>query len=357
MKILYHILHTNTTGADRWIYEGWKDAWQELGHQFYEFKEGDNLTEKIDRIKPDIFWTAYNITKIDRQKNLLKKIRQKRTKIFFFVDSLLNKEEFEIIKKEEIADIYIGEREPESMKEFEKLTGRKYHLIPNAADKKIHFPASPVKKYEYDIVYLGAKLPKKKWFFDNVLIPLTKKYKVGIFGPYWTIKDNFLRAAQKICKKIRFRLGVRFFNSFRIVIPPEEENLLYSSAKISLNFHEREPDGSQPHHILNQRTFKIPACGGFELCDYVPALRKYFTENEVIIARLDANDWFEKIDYYLKHDKKRVAIQNAGTKRALKDHTYCNRVKQVINLYKMIDTEKVNKTRDVLFAQNNINKK
>src|SRR5207248_8747832 len=62
--------------------------------------------------------------------------------------------------------------------------------------------------------------------------------------------------------------------------------LYYSSAKICLNFHEREPDGSQPHYIVNQRTFKIPACGGFQMCDEVPAIRKYFSDSEIVLLPL-----------------------------------------------------------------------
>ena len=82
MKILYHILYTNTTGADRWVYEGWKDAWRELGHQFYEFKDGDSLVKKVNEIRPDIFWTAYNLINIasNKQKNLLKKSTKKELK-------------------------------------------------------------------------------------------------------------------------------------------------------------------------------------------------------------------------------------------------------------------------------------
>ena len=91
-----------------------------------------------------------------------------------------------------------------------------------------------------------------------------------------------------------------------------------------MNFHEREPDGSQPHHILNQRTFKIPACGGFEICDNVTALRRYFTENEMVTAGINAKDWRKKIDYYLENEEERIMIQRAGTRRALKNHTYHN---------------------------------
>jgi len=333
MKILYYIPYPHSTGADHWIYEGWKGAFKDLGHEFFEATDYDDLKAKVELTNPDIFFVANLCDIVLKHSETLKWIRNKGIKIFLIVYWPLKKEEVKIIKEEEIADIYFGEREPESMVEFEKLTGRKYVLIPNAANKLLHFPTKPVKKYQYDVVYLGAKLPHKKWFTNNVLFPLTKKYNVGIFGPYWTLKDNLLRAGQKICRKIRFVKGADFFNKFRIIIPPEEENQLYSSAKICLNFHEREADGSQPHYILNQRTFKIPACGGFEICDYVPALRKYFFEDEVVMAALDPKDWFEKIDYYLTHEEERRKIQEKGTIRALKDHTYHNRVKQVVDLY------------------------
>ena len=332
MKILYYIPYPNATGADRWVYEGWKHAFGDLGHEFFIAMEYDNLKNKAIETRADIFFVANLADIILKHKEDLKFMRQKGIKIFLIVYLPLREKELEIIKDENIVDIYFGEREPESMKEFEQKTGRKYYLIPNAADKKSHFPTKSVAKYQYDIVYLGAKLPQKKWFFENVLIPLTKKYKVGIFGPYWTLKDNLLRLGQKICRKIRFVKGADFLNKFRIVIPPEEENLLYSSAKISLNFHERENDGSQPHYVLNQRTFKIPACGGFEICDWVPALRKYFEEDEMIMAK-DPDDWFSKIDYYLTHEEERRRIKEKGTKRALSDHTYHNRVERLLELY------------------------
>lgn len=337
MKILYHIPYPNATGADRWIYEGWRDALKDLGHEFFELTAHDNLEGKIKEVKPDIFWTAYNLMDVVKQKEKLKWVRAQGVNIFMRMSWPRTKEEVEVIRNEDIVDIYFDEREPESMKEFEELTNRKYHTVTNAANKFAHYPTMPVEKYQYDIVYLGAKLPSKKWFFDSVLLPLTKKYKVGIFGPYWTLKDNLLRASTKLCRDIKFKQGVVFLNNLRIVIPPEEENQLYSSAKICLNFHEREKDGSQPHYILNQRTFKIPACGGFEICDYVPALRRYFDEKEVVMADIDKEDWFEKIDYYLTHEDERKKIQKKGTERALRDHTYHNRVNQIERIYRSLE--------------------
>lgn len=339
MKILYHIPYPNGMGADRWIYEGWRDAFLDLGHEFFELTVFDDLREKLIKLSPNIFMTAMNLLDFQKIIGILKETRKRGTKIFLWVHWPPYKgleKAGEFLENEDIADIYFGEREPEGMGDFEQKTGKKYYVIPNAANRKLHFPTDPVKKYEYDIVYLGAYLPKKKWFFKKVLLPLTRKYKVGIFGPHWTLKDKTFGFFQKFCRIIKFKYGIDVINKFRITIPPEEENKLYSSAKISLNFHERESDGSQSHYILNQRTFKIPACGGFEICDYVPALRKYFTEDEMVMADLDPQDWFRKIDYYIKHENERKKIQEKGTLRALKEHTYHNRVEQIINLYKSL---------------------
>lgn len=338
MRILYHIPFLETPGAEHWIYMGWRDAFCDLGHEFFEFTAEHNLQSRLREVRPDIFITAINLLDPLKDPVVLQKARKLGVKVFLSVFWPLGKQHEEwkkILEKENIADIYFGEREPESMREFENMD-KSYHCIPNAANKLLHFPGESVLKYQYDIVYLGARLPKKEWFFKRVLLPLKNKYRVGIFGPYWTKRDLILAAAHKLCRMARSSLVASFLNRFRVTISPEDERLLYASSKICVNFHERESDGSQPHYILNQRTFKIPACGGFEICDFVPALRKYFAEDEVIMAQ-DEKDWIKKIEYYLTHKEERRRIQEKGTQRALLEHTYHNRVKQVIDLYQSIE--------------------
>lgn len=335
--ILYHIPNPRGTGADRWIYEGWRDAFVDMGYIFQTLTDYDKIDDKLRECNPDIFWTAYNLFDIVRGKDELKAMRARGVRVFMRLDWPRIDAEIEVIKNEEVADLYFDERELESMSGFKEETGREYYTVPNAANKLFHYPGSFTAKYDFDIAYLGAKLPMKKWFFDEVLMPLTKRYKVGIFGPYWTLKDNLLRVGSKFCGKFKFRYGVDLLNSKRILVPADEENLLYSSAKISLNFHEREADGSQPHYILNQRTFKIPACGGFQICDEIPAVRKYFKEDELITAAYDPKDWFDKIEYYISNEKARKAIQKKGTERALADHTYHNRIEMIMKLYEALD--------------------
>ena len=79
-------------------------------------------------------------------------------------------------------------------------------------------------------------------------------------------------------------------------------------------------------------TDALIARGGFGICDFVPpeiALRRYFTADEMVYAK-DEKDWFDKIDYYLKHDAEREEIKKKGTARALRDHMYTNRVKDIL---------------------------
>jgi len=336
MRILYYLPYVNGLGADYWIYHGWKHAFEDLNHDFATATAEDDLRLRVEEFKPDIFLVANLGNILLSDSDNMEWMRKKGVKVFLIVYWPLRPKEVEILINKDVADVYYGEREPESMHDFTRVTGRQYHLIPQAANRMWHFPTELSKEHEYDILYIGAKLAKKRQMFEEILLPLRKKYRVGIFGPYWTASDNVLRVCQKICRNAGFQNGADSINRIRFkrVIPSiETQRKLFASSRISLNFHEREPDGSQPHYILTQRTFVVPACGGFEICDYVPALRKYFAEDEMVMAK-DKNDWFEKIDYYLAHDDERRQIQLKGSQRALKDHTYHNRVEQVIDLYR-----------------------
>ena len=155
---------------------------------------------------------------------------------------------------------------------------------------------------------------------------------MGLWGPQWTTRDNVLRATSHACKSLEMRNLASLIDRRRVSLPAERENQLYSSAKISLNFHEREDDGTQPHYIVNQRTFKIPACGGFQICDYVPAIAKYFDKTEIVMAKIDAEEWVEKVQYFMRQEDARRDIQERGIKRAQADHMYTNRVELVLKL-------------------------
>lgn len=338
MIIFYHISYPNGLGADRWIYEGWRHAFEDLGHTVVTVTSREDIKREADLLQPDLLITYSSLWDFEIFLNQESRIMN-YGKVTMFVDGefLNNEVAVQLAKEGKLADIFFGERSVAMMPDFEKRTGHPYYVIANAADRRWHFPlrgssgqAAAVEKYQCDIAYVGAYLPKKEAQFKKLLLPLTKKYHVRIYGPYWTWKDLILLTGNKICRNLRLTKLGNWLNTKRVTLPPEDENKLYSSAKICINFHEREADG-RDYDLLNGRTFKIPASGGFEICDHVASLRKYFTEDEVVMAENDT-DWFAKIDYYMRHDTGRRAIQERGTARALRDHTYHNRVEQLLKL-------------------------
>jgi spore maturation protein CgeB len=235
----------------------------------------------------------------------------------------------------DIADLYCGEREADSMLHFEAQTGKRYVTMPQSANPSFHRPALFNPKFAYDVAFVGAKLPLKRWFNENVIAPLCKKYRVGLFGPCWTFRDNMLRAISKGARVIKYLPLARLCDRARISISEENEVALYASSKISLNFHEREPDNTQPHHIVNQRTFKIAACGGFQIVDPVAALPKYFASDEIVTAGFDSREWLDKVEYFLTHEAERKGIQERATARALGSHMAQNRVAQLEQLLRI----------------------
>jgi len=329
MKVLWQINYETGLGADRWIVSGYKAAFEDLGHAFFFWQSHEDLDERLREVKPDILVISQRSIRY-KVLPVLKTARADGTKVFIWVDSLFYQEPeaADILTHDDPGDVYHGETEEPWMERFRKETGKRYTVTPNAANHRLHFPTKPVKKYECDIAFLGANLPSKQEAFKTLLFPLVKRHRVRIYGPGWTFSDHVLRSLAGICRKAGWMKGNDWLSRKRISVPPEEENQLYSSAKVAINFHERG-ETLKTHVILNERTFKIPACGGFEICDFVPPLRKYFTEDEMVMAE-DDGDWFEKIDYYLHHENERKKIQAAGTARARRDHTYLNRAEQML---------------------------
>jgi hypothetical protein len=211
---------------------------------------------------------------------------------------------------------------------FEEETGYKYYTIPLAADKTL-LNTESINELFLDVVFIGTNLPQKKQYFNEYLLPLRNKYKLGVYGQDWNKSELIIGYVQRFGQYFNIPY-LRSIRKPRLKI--EDELRLYSSSIISINLHEdfqRKYGGD-----CNERTFKIPLYGGFEITDDVACIRKYFKEDKEIVIAKDRNDWFDKIDYYIKNPDKRFSIMKAGRKRVLKDHTYHSRVEQIINIYR-----------------------
>ncbi|MEK7093762.1 MAG: glycosyltransferase, partial [Patescibacteria group bacterium] len=325
-------------GADRWVVTGFRDAFESAGHKADFFTEKDNLRGKLETFRPDIFITNIDIFRLDpKAADHIKAAKTKGLKVLFNAGEnfLEHATRFRSLTTEGIADMFYTTYADEVMAGFEALVGRPAILIPLAANSKIHFPVSPDTRYAADISFIGARLKTKEHIFRNVLLPLRKKYRVDIYGPGWTTKDKILRALSGFGRRTKLFGLADWANQKRISVPLELERVIYSSSKICLNIHEYYPEGHSKN-LSNEREFKIPACGGFQISDAVLGLERFFIPDKEIVISRDASELISKIEYYVSHDAEREAVRKAGIERAVRFHTYDARVVQIMDIYKTL---------------------
>lgn len=345
MKIAYHQPALSVIYAHRTIFYGFKNAFEDMGHEFYVYTAGMNLEEFLDKNQPDIFITgSHFFWRKQLNFDVLSKYRKKGMKVCVridfwnspFLSSRINEarsmkddeEGIRLIVQDKMGDVYfhVAEQNDPRMDGFTKTTGRPYHTVPLAADK-LMMQKDYSDKFKADISFIGTYLPQKREYFKEWLLPLKVEYDLKVYGQDWTLYDRTLGNVQRVGQYFNLPL-------LKTIQRPKldlgDEAKIYASSKVLVNIHEdyqRYYGGD-----CNERTFKIPACGGLEISDDVACIRKYYKEGEEIVIAKNKDDWFEKINYYMNHESISKKIASAGYARTLRDHTYHNRAQQLIDL-------------------------
>lgn len=346
LKVLFHLPNPDTIYAGRTIFFGYKHAFEDLGHDFKVLTADSDQKKLFGKYKPDIFMTSIgslifkflDLDLVKKQKKLGMKVfvntpfwKSPMSKLRINETQSLseNKEWIKLIKSGDFGDVYYNSSEQGEpcMEGFTKTTGYKCNTILLAADKRMCFPDFS-DKFKADISYIGTYLPGKKKILDEQVKPLFKKYDVKLYGQDWTLLSRILGMVQR---------GGQYFNipylkSFlKQSLQLEDERKIYTSSLVSINIHEE----FQKNYLgnINERTFKIPISGGFEIVDNVPSIYKYFKNGVEMVIVKNKSEWFEKIRYYIKNPEKRTSIIRKGREVVLKNHTYHVRVKQLIKLY------------------------
>lgn len=348
MKALYHIPSLDNIYAGRTIFNGYKNAFTDLGHEFLPLTADDSFVEVVQNFQPDIFITSLNSLYL-RYLDLdaLKKARQQGLKVAVnipFWQSPLsklrvnesgsladNEAHLKLIKSDNYGDIYfnsLAQSDPR-MDGFSRGTGRPYLTVPLAADKIVLAAGKYQEKFKSDIAYIGTYLPEKRAFFKRYVFPLRRKYSLKLYGQDWSFYDRLLGLTSKVGQYYNIK-SLAAIQKPKLQLTDEAD--IYVSSQISINVHEdyQKKFGGD----CNERTFKIPFCGGFEITDNVACIGDYLKDGvEVVIAK-NKDDWYDKINYFLTHPAQRGKIIAAGKRRVEKEHTYHNRVEQIIKALK-----------------------
>jgi spore maturation protein CgeB len=200
------------------------------------------------------------------------------------------------------------------LEEIERA-GSYAHYLPLAASTAHHrvvdLTDEERREYGSQISFVGAGYRNRREFFLG-LVDLDLK----IWGNEWDLKSPLKRCIQREGARVGIEEMVKIFNA----------------SSINLNLHSSsvhngpEPDGD----FVNPRTFEIPACGGFQLVDERKLLPELFKVGEEVICFSEVDDLRKKIRYYLDHPDEREDIARAAMERVLREHTYEERMKEMI---------------------------
>ena len=344
MRVAYHLPYPDTIYGLRTIYHGFKNAFEDLGHAFVPITPDHDLTSRLEAEQVNLFVTAshfvyrkyidyrelarlrkrglFVLTKIDFWKSPLGSMRFNEAKSLKDDPQLVH-----LIASGLLGDAYyhVVEQDDPRMDGFTRTTGHRYHTIPLAADKTLMDRATAEARFEADISFIGSYLPEKRRYFQQTVFPLARKHRLRIYGQDWTRLDRTLGLVQRVGQYFNLPL-IRSLQ--RPILGLEDEAKIYASSLISVNVHElhqRKFGGD-----CNERTFKIPLFGGFEITDDVACIRRYFKADEEIIVAHDEADWLGRIEHYLRHPEQRLPIIKAGRDRVLKEHTYHHRASQMV---------------------------
>ena len=80
------------------------------------------------------------------------------------------------------------------------------------------------------------------------------------------------------------------------------------------------------------RLFEATGTGALLVTDWKKNLHEMFELDKEVIAYRTGEECAEMIQYYLEHEDEREEIARAGQQRTLRDHTYYQRMQELVDI-------------------------
>lgn len=186
-----------------------------------------------------------------------------------------------------------------------------------------HFrPKTTPSPGQRDVGFVGTAYWNRVRFFEPI-VDRMMQYNAYFSGLWWDRLSKYHHYESRI------DLGKW--------MSPQDTAETYNTTKIVINMH-RSPDDESVNtnstRIMasspNPRTFEIMLCGTLQLTDIRSDLGRFYTPGVEIETYSSPEEMMAKIDHYLKHEDERRNIALRGLERTLRDHTYANRLNQLL---------------------------
>jgi len=174
----------------------------------------------------------------------------------------------------------------------------------------------------YDVSFVGMYHPHREWIIKGL-----KRAGINVYVVSANWGNGYVSYEEIINIFNRSKINLNLSNTISLDI-----RYLFSSVRAFRNAMSvvKRSDVKSCEQIKG-RHFEIPSCGGFQLSYYVEGLEHCYEIGKEIAIYTNIDDLVEKTRYYLSHDNERKKIADAGYKRAINEHTYEKRVKDILD--------------------------
>ena len=200
-------------------------------------------------------------------------------------------------------------------RKLDEIGCRHHAFIQTGCDPAKHRPVQLTEaerdEFGCDVSFAGAGYYNRVEFFKGLT-----DYRFRIWGVDWP--------ARELTRLMPQGEGRFDFETFMKIV---------AASKINFNLHSSTThEGVDPKcDAINPRVFEIAAAGGFQVCDPCQGLENHFDfETELPVYR-SLKEARALLDYYLAHPEERAAVAKRAQARALKDHTYEARARQMLD--------------------------
>lgn len=165
------------------------------------------------------------------------------------------------------------------------------------------------RKYGSDLAFVGTWEAERASTLSEL-----REFDLRIWGGYW--------------HKANKALGLSSCIQYRPVYC-EEMSRVFNSSKINLAFLRK---ANRDRHT--QRTFEIPACGGFQLAERTDEVLGFFEEGSEIECFDSVAELKDKARYYIGHETQRKRIAADGMARIQRSpYSYADHIQTILKQY------------------------
>jgi len=277
------LLHRPTNGAIKYLVDSWCEVLTFMGIRCDILNWDENTRLKLESFRPTTFITVRDPAYLGVLDN--NSVAQYKRSHGLKVGHILAGQELDAA-----CDFYITwHLDPSRDSRFENLD---HPLV------SLPFAINPLQHYMrpsnemWDFFFVGTNSHLKTETTNDYLAPILDDFQGILAGANWPIGMGELSVSQAA--------------------------QMYGFAKVCPNFH--LPWQYDSFDELNERTYIIPACGGFELVDNPAAMREMFAFDEMAVAR-SPQEYHEMFRHFLNHPDERLPYVRKGMARVYSEYT------------------------------------